>query len=218
MSTLKDFTQSRPRPFPLILLADVSGSMGQDGKIEALNQAVREMISALAAEENARAEIEVCVITFGGAARLHTPLQAARSVAWADMQAGGGTPMGAAMLLAADLINDEQKVPSRAYRPTVLLVSDGIPTDDWQAGLRRLTKEGRAQKADRMAFAIGGDADEKMLQEFLADPAKKVFRAEDARRIPDFFRFVTMSVASRSRSANPNVVPPIKDPFSLEQF
>jgi uncharacterized protein YegL len=100
----------------------------------------------------------------------------------------------------------------------VLLVSDGIPTDDWQAGLRRLTQEGRAQKADRLALAIGGDADEKMLAAFLPDPAKRIFRAEDARKILGFFRFVTMSVTARSRSANPNVVPPIEDPASLEQF
>jgi hypothetical protein len=57
-----------------------------------------------------------------------------------------------------------------------------------------------------------------MLEAFLADPAKKVFRAEDARKIRGFFRFATMSVTSRSRSANPNVVPPIEDPFSLDQF
>lgn len=218
MNALKEFAQSRPRPLPVVLLADVSGSMGQDGKIEALNQAVREMVSTFGAESDPRAEIQVCVITFGGEARLHTPLQAARTVGWSDLQAGGGTPMGEAMTLAAGLIDDEQQIPSRAYRPTVLLVSDGIPTDDWQTGLRRLTKEGRAQKADRLALAIGGDADEKMLEAFLADSTRRVFRAEDARNIRAFFRFATMSVTSRSRSANPNVVPPIEDPFSLDQF
>lgn len=218
MATLKEFTHSKPRPLPVLLLSDVSGSMGQDGKIEALNQAVREMISTFGAEDDLRAEIQVCIITFGNEARLHTPLMPAKSVSWADMQADGSTPMGAAMVIAADLIDDEHHVPSRAYRPTVILVSDGIPTDDWKAGLRRLTKEGRAQKADRLALAIGGDADEGMLEAFLADPAKKVFRAEDARQIKGFFRFVTMSVTSRSRSANPNLVPPIEDPFSLDQF
>jgi uncharacterized protein YegL len=192
--------------------------MEQDGKIEAMNQAVREMISTFAAEEDARAEIQVCIITFGGEVRVHTPLKTARAIQWADMGAGGDTPLGAAMVIAANLIDDEKQVPSRAYRPTVLLVSDGIPTDDWQAGLRRLTQEGRAQKADRLALAIGGDADEKMLAAFLPDPAKRIFHAEDARKILGFFRFVTMSVTARSRSANPNVVPPIEDPAFLEQF
>ena len=46
----------------------------------------------------------------------------------------------------------------------VVLISDGQPTDSWQAGLDRMTKQGRAQKADRMALAIGGDADTDMLR------------------------------------------------------
>lgn len=218
MTTLKGFTQAKPRPLPVFLLADVSGSMGQDGKVEALNYAVREMISTFGAEEDLRAEIQVCIITFGGDARLRTPLQPARTVRWSDMQASGSTPMGAALALAAELIDNEQQVPSRAYRPTVILVSDGLPGDNWRAGVDRLTNQGRGQKADRLALAIGGDADEKMLEVFLADPTKKVFRAEDARKIRSFFRFVTMSVTARSRSANPSLVPLIGDPFSLDQF
>ena len=37
MATLKDFTVTKPRPLPVILLADVSGSMASEGKIDALN-------------------------------------------------------------------------------------------------------------------------------------------------------------------------------------
>ena len=46
-----------------------------------------------------------------------------------------------------------------------------------------------------------------MLKRFLNDAEKRVYHAEDARRIKDFFQFVTMSVTKRSRSANPNQVP-----------
>jgi uncharacterized protein YegL len=218
MSSLKEFTQSKARPLPVILLADVSGSMAADGKIEALNLAVREMISTFGAEDDPRVEIQVCIVTFGGEACLHTPLQPARNVRWADMQAQGGTPMGAAMEMAASLVEDPGQIPSRSYRPTVLLVSDGQPTDSWQVGLDRLTRQGRAKKADRIALAIGGDADEAMLQHFLGDPAKKVFRAEDARKVRSFFRVVTMSVTTRSRSANPNDVPRLGDPFAIDNL
>ena len=50
MSRLKEFTTQTARPLPVILLADVSGSMGVDGKIQALNHAVREMIEAFEPE------------------------------------------------------------------------------------------------------------------------------------------------------------------------
>lgn len=217
MATLREFTQTKARPLPVIVLADVSGSMKGE-KIAALNQALREMISSFGEEDELRAEIHICVITFGGEAREHIGLKPAKDVTWEEVQATGNTPMGRAMELAAELIADKSKIPSRAYTPTIVLASDGAPNDDWQAGLKRLTQDVRAQKADRIALAIGSDADESMLQAFLGDPAKKVFHAEDARKIRSFFKFVTMSVGTRTRSANPDEVPAMGDPFSLGSF
>lgn len=218
MTQIKEFTTSTSRPLPVILLADVSGSMAAEGKIAALNQAVREMLSTFGHERELGAEVHVAVFTFGQKAQLHVPLRPAAQIQWEDMAAGGSTPMGAAMELAAELIEDKAQIPARAYRPTVILVSDGQPTDAWEQGLARLTQQGRAQKADRMALAIGADADESMLRRFLGDPARRVFRAEDARKIKDFFRMVTMSVATRSRSANPNEVPRMHNPLALDDF
>src|SRR5689334_3507688 len=51
MTELKDFVLQTARPLPVILLADVSGSMKEDGKIDALNEAVANMIGAFAEEE-----------------------------------------------------------------------------------------------------------------------------------------------------------------------
>lgn len=218
MTQLKEFTTSAARPLPVILLADVSGSMAGDGKIAALNQALREMLTTFAAAEELRAEIHIAIITFGKEARLHLPLQPAAQARWVDLVAAGSTPMGRAMELAAELIEDKDKIPARAYRPTVVLVSDGQPTDDWTQGLAQLTQQGRAQKADRMALAIGADADEAMLKRFLGAADKRVFHAEDARKIKEFFQVVTMSVTTRSRSANPNQVPPMQNPLALEDF
>lgn len=215
-SQFTEFTQAQARALPVIILADVSGSMGAYGKIDALNQAVRDMLAAFASGDDLRADIQVAVVTFGGGgARVHVPLQPASAVEWTDMKANGGTPMGAAMALAADIIEDRGQIDSRAYRPTVVLVSDGAATDSPQAGLNRLTKEGRAQKADRMAMAIGADADLDMMRAFL--PAgRELFVAADARRIADFFEFVTMSTTTRSRAVNPNDIPEMQSPFDID--
>lgn len=212
---LNAFTQSAARPLPVIVLADISGSMAAAGKIDALNQAMRDMLAAFANGDDMRAEIHVAIITFGGAARLHVPLQPASTVKWVDMSAGGGTPMGAAMALAAELVENQELIPSRAYRPTVVLVSDGEPTDNWHDALERLTKQGRAQKADRMAMAIGDDADVDMMKAFIP-PDRQLFVAADARRISDFFKIVTMTMSTRSRAVNPNDVPPMCSPFDLD--
>lgn len=218
MSKLKEFTSTTARPLPVILLVDISGSMADEGKINVLNQSIREMLATFAKADDLRAEINVAIITFGGEAQLHSPLHPASEIAWTDLEANGGTPMGAAMTIAADLIEDTEIIPGRAYRPTVVLISDGHPTDTVSTGLDRFIAQGRAQKADRLALAIGGDADVDLMRRFVSNPEKTVFQAADARRIKDFFQFVTMSVAARSRSSTPNDIPKLQNPFDLDRI
>lgn len=206
MSPLKEFTVQSARPLPVLILADVSGSMNTDGKIQALNLAVREMVEAFKDEADLLAEIHLGVITFGGQAKVHQPLVATQNVTWSDLAANGTTPMGKAFDLARELIEDRNTVPGRAYRPTIVLVSDGKPTDEWEKSMADLLASERGGKAFRMALAIGDDADTDVLQRFLVDPKARVFHANEARQIRNFFKFVTMSVSQRSRSASPNTV------------
>ena len=77
MSKLKDFSIAIARMMPVIILADVSGSMTAYGKLAALNGAIAEMIAIFASEQDARVQIHVAVITFG---RLLTPLRAKNSM------------------------------------------------------------------------------------------------------------------------------------------
>lgn len=218
MSKLKDFTASSARPLPVLLLADVSGSMSTNGKIDALNDAVQAMLESFGSEDDTRAEIHVSVITFGtNGAKVHQPLTPASRVQWTRMTADGGTPMGAAFDVATAMSEDRAQIPSRAYRPTIILVSDGQPTDEWQTPLKRLLGAERASKAARFALGIGDDADTAMLAAFLATPEARVYRAHEARQIKQFFRWVTMSVTHRSRSANPDSVVAV-EPTDLDDY
>ncbi|SAK99778.1 von Willebrand factor type A domain protein [Caballeronia calidae] len=210
-SKLKDFTLAEARPLPVIVLADVSGSMSEDGKIEALNQALQDMIKAFAAEPRMRAEIQVGLITFGGSrADVHLPLAPAHRISSVEtLRADGRTPMGAAFNEARLLIENRDLIPSRAYRPVLVLVSDGQPTDDWEPAFDALCRAERAQKATRFAMAIGADSDTNMLKRFANDVESPLFEAHEAHDIPRFFRAVTMSVTARSRSATPNAPLPL---------
>jgi uncharacterized protein YegL len=202
---IKDFAVKNARPLPVIILADTSGSMGVDGKIEALNQSLRDMVKSFAAESRLRGEIHLGVITFGGSAAAHLPLTPAHQIQGIqEFVASGGTPMGAAMDIARELVENRELIPSRAYRPILVLVSDGHPTDDWEGPFRTLLASERAAKATRIALAIGNDADEAMLTEFANDPEAPLFHADNAAEIVRFFRAVTMSVAKHSQSANPS--------------
>ena len=218
MSNLKEFTVQSARPLPVIVLADISGSMSADGKIDVLNNAVAEMIATFAEEDDSRAEIHVAVITFGrDRAELHKPLGPATATEWESMIASGRTPMGEAFALARTMIEDRDTIPSRAYRPTLVLVSDGMPTDDWRGPLEQLLQSERAAKAARFAMGIGADAERETLSAFLANAEGRVFDAHEAREIKKFFRWVTMSVTARSRSTNPNSVV-MSEPTDLDDI
>jgi uncharacterized protein YegL len=204
MSKLSEFTLSSARPLPVILLADVSGSMSVNGKIDVLNASVSEMIRDFGEEDSARAEIHTCVITFGGEVKIHQPMAPAEDMTWTTMSAKGGTPMGAAFSMARELIENKETISGRAYRPTIILVSDGKPTDDWEVPLAELIGSERASKAFRFAMGIGDDAEVDTLQKF-ADQTAHIFTAGEAGGdIRKFFKWVTMSVSTRTRSVNPD--------------
>ena len=217
---LGDFTIVAARPLPVIVLADVSGSMSADGKIETLNRSIREMVASFGNEDDLRAEVQVGVITFGGSkAEARHPLVAANKFVWEDLKATGKTPMGSAFSLATEWIESREIIPSRAYSPTLVLVSDGQPDkgDPWEHSLQILLQSPRGKKAQRLALAIGAGADENVLKAFIANPDVPVLRANDASNISQFFRFVTMSVCSRLASIDPNQPLPIAT-FDLDNF
>ena len=115
--------------------------------------------------------------------------------------------MGGCFDLVREMVEDRAVIPGRAYRPTIVLVSDGQPTDTWQPPLEALLGSERGGKAFRMALAIGADADHEVLKAFLADPESRVYSADEARQIRQFFQLVTMSVSARARSTSPNSAP-----------
>ncbi|HBJ38208.1 MAG TPA: tellurite resistance protein TerY [Planctomycetaceae bacterium] len=217
MNNLAPFTRATQRMLPVILLADVSGSMDGE-KIALLNRAVREMLETFRDDRTARAEIHVSVITFGGVATVHQPLAPAREVNWVNMNVSGNTPLGAALELAESLIENKDALPSNAYRPTIILVSDGYPNDSWELVLDRFNAGRRTGKTQRLAMAIGSDADEGMLRRFLNGGEEPLFRAGDASQIAEFFRYVSQSVATRSRAADPNKLPQIPRPADMDEF
>jgi uncharacterized protein YegL len=207
---MKQFAAKTARPIPVILLADTSASMSVDGKHEVMNQAVRDLIKSFSKESRLNAEIHLSVITFGGSAEMHLPLTPVHKIEdFKDFNAAGGTPMGAALKITKELIEDKEIITSRAYRPVIILISDGHPTDDWEDSFSDFCNSERAKKATRMAMAIGNDANEVMMNDFINDLEAPLFRGDGASDITRFFRAVSMSVTSRSRSATPNQIGPV---------
>lgn len=207
MLELNNLVIQEARPLPVIILADISGSMHADNNIGILNTAIREMIDSLSGDGSLRAEVYIAVITFGkGGAHAHLPFNKASDISWDDVEANGTTPMGEAFTMAQTLIENKEIISSRSYAPTMVLLSDGRPTDNYEQPLQNLLSSPRAAKAFRMAMSIGANDDQDVLEEFLGDSDLPVFQASEARQIQKFFKFVTMSVSQRVQSVNPNKI------------
>ena len=184
---------------------------GGTTRIQLLNEAVRKMIVTLAKQEGMGQEFLVSIITFGGQARFHLQPSAAKEVQWRDLTTEGDTPLGEALLTAKDLIEDKLRTPGRAYRPAVILVSDGQPTDEWESALADFVTSGRSSKCDRMAMGIGAGVDNHMLGKFIVGTGHAVFQADQAESIHEFFKRVTMSVTTRMKSPDPDTFPKDSD-------
>lgn len=213
------YTVAKAKPLPVVLLLDTSSSMnagGEQSKIAELDSAVRDMIKDFAHEEQLETEIQVSVITFGyDGVKLALPYTNASKVKMKKLEAQGNTPMGMALRMAKDMIEDKETTPSRAYRPLVILCSDGAPNDDWEDPMDNFIKDGRSSKCDRMAMAIGSDANETVLKRFIEGTENPLFYAKYASSMHKFFKFVTMSVTTRSHSQNPNVIMKIEPPKEI---
>ncbi|MDR1836454.1 MAG: VWA domain-containing protein [Treponema sp.] len=199
---------------PVLLLLDVSGSMNDDkgAKINNLNNAVAGMIDFLKKDAAHNESFYIVgIITFGGDdAKKILPFTDVNKINWKPMTADGGTPLGKAFKMAKDMIEakEDKAVTGRCYVATVVLVSDGLPTDNiWEKTLDAFIGEGRTQKCDRWAMGIGSDVDEKMLRRFAkpkekpGDPEKYVCGA--APDIAKFFEKVSQSVSMVSVPAPP---------------
>ena len=209
MEELNQFTYQTPKTWPVVLLLDTSGSMHENGKIAVLNSAVNEMLTSFKNLDATNASISVSIITFGGNAQICQELKPVSEIGEINMIASGMTPMGGAVRLAKEMIENKEIITSRTYRPTVVLVSDGMPNDSWEDAIDLFKNDGRSAKCYRMAMGIGveeGTTEHKVLENFISNE-ERVYSAEDASNIRKFFKYVTMSVTSRTRSQNPNIVP-----------
>lgn len=212
---INNFIKKEGRALPVFILLDVSGSMHGE-KIETVNVALKEMINSFKKIENPKGVIELCLITFGGnSVNIIKPLSKIDDSDAYTLSASGNTPMGMAFKRVAEMIEDQSIVSSRAYTPTIVLISDGNPTDyhasgrsideicEWDA-LKAIHSGSRASKAVKLAMGIGGDVDMNILKAFINNDEIPVISAKDNNTISKFFEWVTMSVSVRSVSANPN--------------
>ena len=192
------------RPLNFFWIADCSGSMSSNGKMQSLNTAIREAIPQMrdVARSNPNAQVFVRAIKFATGANWHvaqpTPLE---QFQWTDLKAGGVTDMGKAFKMMAEQLK-MPPMPSRGLPPVLVLITDGHPTDEVGQGIKAIMDEPWGKRAVRIAIGIGPDADYNMLKRFIGNEELAPLQANNAQDLTNYIKWASTAVLQSSSSPN----------------
>ena len=181
----------------------------EGNKIGAVNDAVVNVLPMLndISETNPDAEIKVAALEFSsGVNWLYDEPKAASDFIWQDVTASGLTSLGGACAeLAAKLSRNGgfMQSASGSFAPAIILLSDGGPTDNYEAGLAKLQTNNWFKSAIKIAIAIGDDADKEVLKQFTGN-AEAVITVHNIDALKQIIRVVAVTssqIGSKSSTA-----------------
>ena len=142
-----------------VLLLDSSGSM-QGGPIAALNEGVVTFRRALEEDSLASLRVETAVVSFDSTPRLVQDFATVDALDVRPLQAGGATSTGKAIEKALEMVESRKQSYKEAgvsyYRPWVILITDGAPTDSRAVMDEAIRKVHDAEERKQLAFFCVG--------------------------------------------------------------
>lgn len=192
---------------PVCLCLDTSSSMGGD-PIEELNGGVSLFFEAIQGDEIAKYAAEIAVVTFGDTAAKLIDFGSITRQQVPVLQAAGGTPMGAGVNMALDLLEARKKEYSSAgidyYQPWLVLMTDGQPTDSVDNAVQRAVQLLETKKLTIFPIGIGSGADMAVLSRF--SPRRTPLRLQGL-NFKGFFEWLSKSVSRVSQSIPGETIP-----------
>ena len=202
---LDDLVNNPTARVPVCLCLDVSGSMEGD-PIRELNEGVRQFYEAIREDEVALYAAEICIVTFG-----HKGAQCIVDFAGLEHQpeapvltANGMTPMGEAVNLALDLLEQRKNAYKDKgvdyYQPWLVLMTDGEPNGDKNELARSINRTVDMIDSKKLTIfpsGIGEDADMDTLARF--SPKRTPLRLKGL-CFREFFQWLSQSVSCTSTS------------------
>ena len=185
----------------LFFLVDTSGSMYGE-KIGSLNDAIRETVPDLKDLSQSNPDAAIKIDT--NVRWLYPQPIDSEQFRWNDLQAGGLTELGAALLELNGKLSKTQFMQEAAgsYAPVLILLSDGGPTDNFDSALEVIKKNAWFKHAIKIAIAIGNDADKNVLAQFTGN-SESVIEVHNKSALKAIIRFVSVTssqVNSKSSS------------------
>ena len=201
------------RRLPVFLLLDTSGSMRGE-PIQAVNNGLQVLVSALRQDPYALESVHISLITFDLEAVELFPLTALDQVQVPEISVpqAGATFLGAALELLVtrvdrDVIRTTDDMKGD-WRPLLFIMTDGRPSD-LQAYREAIPKIKHRNFGNIVACAAGPKAKCEILKELTDNVV--CMDTMDSAGLSQFFKWVSASVAAGSSSAGvtaPTTLPP----------
>jgi len=144
----------------LCLLVDTSGSMMGE-PIHNLNTAVNSLIKSLQLLSGKKVNVDLSILSFGSSVNVifdAVPIEEAHNI---KLIASGGTMMGEGLDRAIDLIDKRKRYYKNFgipyYKPMLVLITDGIPNDDYYQSFQRAVKQIVENKILIIPIGVGND-------------------------------------------------------------
>lgn len=150
--------KSQTARFLLIFLLDTSGSMAGK-RIQQLNESLLTFSNDLRKNKFTSTHLDISIITFGDNVTVLPP-ESSDDFQPPNLFAGGATPLGTAVNKALDVIKEWKESRKNHgesfYRPLVILITDGEPTDDWQLAAANVRDEESRKALNFLSVGIEG--------------------------------------------------------------
>jgi uncharacterized protein YegL len=175
---------SSTRKIPICLVLDTSGSMTKGNNIRTLNENLQGFLDFVRSNSKSRRIADISIVVMGGGVEVFTEYQSIDNINFEKpFEAHGNTPMGEAMNIALDLLLDRREFyrnnEIEHYKPIILLMSDGFPTDQYQEAARRTFDMVMNKEIKLYPVGIGNEFDARMMREFSPIIAPKVIHNKD---------------------------------------
>ena len=225
MSILEEITHSPRKVMTLFYIIDTSESMSGSriGNVNGAMEECRDLLKEIA-KANDDAEIKIAVMQFSSGCYWITGANGAISLEdwnWEDLQAGGITDFGAALIELDKKLSRKAFLNSQtgAYAPVILLFSDGGPTDNWEKGLAQIKENNWFKHAIKIAIDIESGADRSVLEAFTGN-SEAILDAKDQNTLKKMIHKVSVRASefqSHSKQSADELTTPEEDSANIVQ-
>lgn len=219
MSILEEITPSPRKVMTLFYIIDTSESMSGSriGTVNGAMEECRDLLKEIA-KANDDAEIKIALMQFSSGCYWITGSNGAISLEdwnWEDLQAGGITDFGAALIELDKKLSRKAFLNSQtgAYAPVILLFSDGGPTDNWEKGLKQIKENNWFKHAIKIAIDIESGADKSVLEAFTGN-SEAILDAKDQNTLKKMIHKVSVRASefqSHSKQSADELTTPADD-------